>query len=75
MNYVTACMTCLNNRKNEGRVVIAARGRVISKAVDVVEFLKRFVQIEVEDVRIGTEQVGYEGEKRNISTIEIYCRR
>lgn len=72
MNYVTACMTVLNQKTSQGRVTVAARGRTISKVVDIVEVLKKFIQFEVENIDIGTERVGYEGEERNVSTIEIH---
>ena len=39
MNYVTACITFFNN--GEKQVVVKARGRAISRAVDTVELLRR----------------------------------
>jgi DNA-binding protein len=39
MNYVTACITFFNS--GEKHVVVKARGRAISKAVDSVELLRR----------------------------------
>jgi DNA-binding protein len=57
------------------QVSVKARGRVISKAVDVAEVTKRifkgFGNIEIVDVSIGTEALGESGRKRNVSTIEI----
>ncbi|MCF8885316.1 MAG: DNA-binding protein Alba [Nitrososphaerota archaeon] len=72
MNYVLATTLPLN----EGRkVVVKARGRAISKAVDVVEVVRRrFVKdVQVENVKIGTEEgrVGSDGRPRNVSIIEI----
>lgn len=72
MNYVLATTLPLN----EGRkVVVKARGRAISKAVDVVEVVRRrFVKdVQVENVKIGTEEgrLGSDGRPRNVSIIEI----
>ncbi len=72
MNYVLATTLPLAEGK---KVVLKARGRAISKAVDVVEVVRRrFVQNAViERVNIGTEEgrVGNDGRARNVSTIEI----
>ena len=72
LNYVLACMTLFKSGHED--VIIKARGRSISRAVDVVEVLKnRFMpNAKVTDIKIGTETV--EGEDRgpsNISTIDI----
>ena len=72
LNYVLACMTLF--KSGHGDVIIKARGRSISRAVDVVEVLKnRFMpNAKVVDIKIGTESV--ESEDRgpsNISTIDI----
>lgn len=77
MNYVVACMT-LFTTSNE--VVIKARGRAISKAVDVVEIIRnRFMpDVKVSDIKIGTEEVKSEGADEpptNVSTIEIRLTR
>lgn len=72
MNYVTACLTFFNSGSK--KVVLKARGRAISRAVDTVELLGRvFVEdLELDDISIGTEQLtGREGQTRNVSTIEI----
>jgi DNA-binding protein len=72
MNYVVACMTFFNAGKKE--VVVKARGRAISRAVDTVELLRRaFIKdVEVESIDIGTQQVTRaEGQTRNVSTMEI----
>ncbi|MCX8176235.1 MAG: RNA-binding protein, partial [Candidatus Bathyarchaeota archaeon] len=54
-----------------------ARGAAISKAVDVVELLKRaFIKdLVVKDISIGTEVVEREGKKSNVSTIEILVEK
>ncbi len=72
MNYVLATTLPLTEGK---KVVLKARGRAISKAVDVVEVVRRrFVKDAViENVNIGTEEgrVGNDGRPRNVSIIEI----
>ena len=72
MNYVVACITFFN--AGEKQVVVKARGRAISRAVDTVELLRRaFVKdLEIKNIDIGTEKlVRAEGQKSNVSTIEI----
>ena len=72
MNYVIACLTFFNSGSE--KVVVKARGRSISRAVDSVEFLRRaFVKdLQLQTVSIGTEQItSGEGQTRNGSTIEI----
>jgi len=72
MSYVVACLTFFNAGKNE--IIVKARGRAISKAVDTVELLRRsfMKDIKVKDIKIGTvELTRAEGAKANVSTIEI----
>ena len=72
MNYVTACITFFNS--GEKQVIVKARGRAISRAVDTIELLRRaFVKdLEINFIRIDTEELfKVEGEKSNVSTIEI----
>jgi len=72
MNYVVACITFFNAGEKE--VVVKARGRAISRAVDTVELLRRaFVKdLDVRSIDISTEQLtGTEGQTRNVSTMEI----
>jgi len=76
MNYVLACITMFHSGAKE--ISIKARGRAISRAVDVAEILrKRFMpDLKVKEITIGTEQVqpkeeGEGGVPRNLSTIEI----
>jgi len=76
MNYVVACLTFFNAGAKE--IVIKARGRAISRAVDTVELLRRaFVKnLELQDIRIGTEEIDRpEGRRSNVSTIEIRVAR
>ena len=73
MNYVLAVVTQFNSGAE--RVSLKARGRAISKAVDVTEIVRnRFVRdAEVKDIRIGTEKVEDDDrdEGINVSWIEI----
>ena len=72
MNYVVACLHLLNHGAEE--VVLKARGRAISRAVDVAEMLRRvFVKdLSVKRVEINSEEVTRpDGRKGNVSTIEI----
>ncbi len=71
MNYVLAVVTQFNNGAQE--VTIKARGRAISRAVDVVEVTRnRFMaQSRVKDIRIATEKVASDRGDSNVSTMEI----
>lgn len=72
MNYVIACLTSFNAGAKV--VVVKARGRAISTAVDTEELLRRSFarDVEIKDIGLGTEEVtSPEGQKRNVSTIEI----
>lgn len=72
MNYVLATLTQLNEGATE--VVIKARGRAISRAVDVAEIVRnRFMPgVKVKDIKIDTEELESEqGRRSNVSTIEI----
>lgn len=72
MRYVLACLTSFNAGGN--KVIIKARGRAISRAVDTSELLRRgFMQdVEIEKINIGTEELSNpDRPKSNVSTIEI----
>ena len=73
MSYVLAVVTQFNSGSAE--VVIKARGRSISTAVDTAEIVRnRFItDAELKDVKIGTEVITNEEEGRtsNVSSIEI----
>jgi DNA-binding protein len=76
MAYVTALMMQFTSGSNE--VSIKARGRAISAAVDVVEVCRRRFfegKLHVKNITIATEQLGEEGQVRNVSTIEITVTR
>lgn len=72
MAYCLAVMTALKG--DESEVTLMARGRAISKAVDVAEVVRnKFISdLNVKDIKIGTEQLENEdGSPRNISNISV----
>jgi DNA-binding protein len=71
MNYVLAVITQFN--EGTGDVILKARGRAISIAVDVAEITRnRFLKgLETKKIEIGTEEVTGERGTSNVSTIEI----
>ncbi len=71
MNYVLAVLTQFNSGAKE--VAIKARGKAISRAVDVAEIVrKRFLtDVDVKDIKISTEKVESEQGEANVSAIEI----
>ena len=72
MSYVLAVVTQFNGGSDE--VIIKARGRAISRAVDTAEITRnRFVQnAKVKEIKIGTESItNEEGRSSNVSSIEI----
>lgn len=76
MNYVLAVTTQFNNNSKE--VVLKARGRAISRAVDVAEIVrKRFnTDAKIEDIQIGTEELNTEeGGTIKVSSIEITLKK
>ncbi|MCK4332127.1 MAG: DNA-binding protein Alba [Thermoplasmatales archaeon] len=74
MSYVLAVVTQFNSGSDE--VIIKARGRSISTAVDTAEIVRnRFVtDTKVKEIKISTESITNEEEGRtsNVSSIEIY---
>ncbi|MCW4041782.1 MAG: DNA-binding protein Alba [Candidatus Bathyarchaeota archaeon] len=73
MAYVLAVMTHLNSSSAQD-VVIKARGRAITTAVDVAEVTRRrFINnLTVDKIEIGTEEIKQEdGGTRAVSTMEI----
>lgn len=74
MNYVLACLSLFHGGATE--VSVKARGRAISRAVDVVEVTKRrfMPDLKIQNIGIGTDQLvpfGESGTASNVSTIEI----
>lgn len=76
MNYVLAVVMQFNSGSDD--VIIKARGRSISTAVDVAEIVRnKFVQeAKIKDIQISTEQLtGDEGRTSNVSSIEIFMSK
>ena len=74
MNYVLACITLFHGGANE--INVKARGRAISRAVDVVEVTRRrfMPDVKIKKIDIGTDQLASleeGGTPTNVSTIEI----
>lgn len=72
MAYVLGVVTQFSDGKPE--VHIKARGRAVSRAVDVAEIVRRrFVQdAKIKNIEIGTEERELQnGTKINVSTIDI----
>jgi len=72
MAYATAVM--MHFQSGAKTLTIRARGRAISRAVDVVEVVRRRFfsgKMSVREVIIGTQVMGEGGDTRNISTIDI----
>jgi len=75
MNYVTSVVMQFTT-KNREKVVVKARGKLINKAIDVIEVArKRFLKeknVKIEGIKIDSEEFeNKEGRKVNVSTIEI----
>ena len=78
MNYVMAVITGFNTGKTT-EVILKARGRAISTAVDVAEIVRNrfFKDVKVHTISIGTEQITPRegGNPRNVSTLEISLKK
>jgi len=79
MNYLTSVVMQFTIKKKEA-VIIKARGKFISRAVDVAEVVrKKFLedqQIKIKDIKIDSEEFeNREGKKVNVSIIEITLSR
>ncbi len=75
--YILACVTQFTEGATE--VTLKARGRAISRAVDVAEILRRKFMpdsVELIDVAISTETIDdTERGKSNVSAMEIILRK
>ncbi len=72
MSYVLAVVTQFNSGLDE--VILKARGRAISTAVDAAEITRNrfFTDATLNDIKISTESVtNEEGRTCNVSSIEI----
>jgi DNA-binding protein len=78
MNYVTGVVMQFTT-KNTEEVIVKARGKFISRAVDVAEVaVNRFLngQIDVKDIKIDSEEFkNKEGRDVRVSTIEITLKK
>jgi DNA-binding protein len=72
MSYVLAVLTSLQ-QKGTSNVILRARGRAISIAVDTAEVIRtRFLSELTSSISIGTEQLPSErGGTKGVSTMEI----
>jgi DNA-binding protein len=74
MNYVTGVVMQFTTQ-NAKEVVIKARGKFISRAVDVTEVVrKRFLenQIDLKDIKVDSEEFeNKEGRHVRVSTVEL----
>jgi DNA-binding protein len=76
MNYVLAVVTQFNNGQKD--VKVEARGKAISRAVDVAEIVRnRFISdVKLGSIEIGTEELkSKENEPVNVSTIVIPIKK
>lgn len=85
-NYITACIVYFKNEEGSKDITILARGKVIGRAVDIAEILKRFTDplLKVKKVTIGSVELaskpdkftnkGSEIKTRMVSTMEIELR-
>ncbi len=86
MNYVLACITLFHSGQKQ--INIKARGKAISRAIDVEEVVRRkfLPEVKVKKVSIGTDKLMPQDERNditdigntdttNVSTIEITLER
>src|SRR4030042_5061227 len=76
MNYVTGVVMQFKNKRQK-EVIVSARGKFTSKAIDVVEVARRtFLKeenVKVKDIKIASESFeNKEGKRIHVSTIEIH---
>lgn len=75
MNYIMACITLFDGGEIE--LTLRAREKAISKAVETVQILQRsfFRDLEVSDIRIGSDELREEGKIIHLPFIEIELKR
>ncbi len=75
MNYVLAIVTQFNN--NVEQITIKARGKAISKAVDIAEITRhKFLhEVKYDSINLDTEVLHGERGDSNVSSIEITLKR
>jgi DNA-binding protein len=78
MNYVTSVVVQFTTKGAE-EVIVKARGKFISRAVDVAEVsMKRFLKDQIELKEINIDSEGFqnkEGQDVRVSTIEIILKK
>jgi len=78
MNYVTGVVMQFTT-KNAPEVIVKARGKFISRAIDVAEVsVKRFLngQIGYKDIKVDSEEFqNKEGRQVRVSTVEIILQK
>lgn len=78
MNYVTSVVMQFTT-KDASEVIIKARGKFITRAVDVSEVsMKRFLNnaVELKNINIDSEEfTNSEGKKVRVSTIDIALKK
>jgi len=72
VNYIRGVITQFN-KKEALEVVIKSRGKFISKAVDVAEVARRSLEgnVQVKEIKIGSESFETDGKRTNVSTMDI----
>lgn len=77
MNYVLACITLFQAGDQE--ICVKARGRAVSRAIGVVEILRRrfMPDLYVKNVKIGAEKISREEGTIpvNVSSIEVIVKK
>ncbi|HDQ07031.1 MAG TPA: DNA-binding protein Alba [Candidatus Bathyarchaeota archaeon] len=76
MSYVMAVITHFNS-PDAKEVVLKARGRAITTAVDAAEIVRRkfLKELKAAKITIGTEELQREDGTKNVSTMEIQLKR
>lgn len=75
VNYIRSVST-LFIKKNAPEIIIRARGKFISKAVDIAEVARRQMkEISLSGIKIATESFEKEGKKTFVSTMDISLKK
>ena len=78
MNYVTGVVMQFTTQ-NASEVIVKARGKFMSKAIDIEEVAtKRFLDnsVEVTNIKVDSEEFkNKEGKQVRVSTIEIFLKK
>ena len=73
MKYITAIVTISHQHRQNHEIIVRARGKAISKAVDVVQNVRtQFLpDLKIKDISIGTDKVRSPHGISHVSTIKI----